>query len=195
MDGMPAEEKLLRLIKGRKSAQTQDASNPAAKAKGNAKQFSLKKYLTINNITIIILVLAAIFLIISFTYTPSAPTANNLSDIKSEKAAVKGQEAKSDKKPYDYYLSSIKGRDIFGVSYEQQKTEKLNSGAEASSMKDLNLMGVISGENPQAIIEDKKTQKSYYVSKGQSVGDFEVEDIKEGKVILIKDGKKFELTL
>ena len=193
MDGMPAEEKLLRLIKGRKSAQTPDAKNAAAKAK--SKHFSLKKYLTLNNIMITGFVIATAFLIISFINTSPVATTNNLADIKSEKATVKDQEAKSEKKPYDYYLSSIKGRDIFSVSSEPQKTEKLNSGAEASSMKDLNLMGVISGESPQAIIEDKKTQKSYYVSKGQSVGDFEVEDIKEGKVILIKDGKKFELTL
>lgn len=63
------------------------------------------------------------------------------------------------------------------------------------SIQDLSLMGIISGDNPQAAIQDKKTQKVYYVSKGESVADFLIEDIQDGKIILGYKGQRYELRL
>jgi type II secretory pathway component PulC len=62
-------------------------------------------------------------------------------------------------------------------------------------MKEINLLGVISGANPQAVIEDKKSGKTYYVTEGQMIGDFQVEEIGYGKIILNYNGQKFELNI
>ncbi len=84
-------------------------------------------------------------------------------------------------------------RQIF-VSPAEQKTEKLMiSGVNIDLIKDMSLVGIIAGENPQAIIEDKKTQKTFYLSRGQFMGEFQVKEIKEGKVILDYKGQSYEL--
>lgn len=96
--------------------------------------------------------------------------------------------------PYDFYADAIKKRPIFAGaqdSGQQRPAAILNQDL----TKDFVLMGIISGDNPQAVIENKKAQKTYYLNKGQFIDGFQVADIQEGKVILGYDGQKFELYL
>lgn len=58
-----------------------------------------------------------------------------------------------------------------------------------------NLLGIISGDNNQAIIEDKALKKTYFLYKGDSFGDLKVYDIKESAVILDYEGEKIELNI
>lgn len=62
-------------------------------------------------------------------------------------------------------------------------------------LKDLSLKGIIAGDKPQAIIEDEKNKKSYFLYKGESVNDIKVEDIQPDRVILRVNGELLELTL
>lgn len=62
-------------------------------------------------------------------------------------------------------------------------------------LKDLSLKGIIAGDKPQAIIEDEKNRKSYFLYKGESVNNIKVEDIQSDRVILNVDGEVLELTL
>lgn len=57
------------------------------------------------------------------------------------------------------------------------------------------LVGIISGANPQAIIEDTQTQRTIYASKGQLIEGILVESVTEGKVVLFSDGERFDITL
>jgi hypothetical protein len=59
----------------------------------------------------------------------------------------------------------------------------------------LNLLGIITGDNNQAIIEDKTLKKTYFLYKGDSFGDLKVYDIKESVVILDYKGEKIELNI
>ncbi|MCM8789708.1 MAG: hypothetical protein NC916_01615, partial [Candidatus Omnitrophica bacterium] len=77
----------------------------------------------------------------------------------------------------------------------QPEAKKGNANIDLEATKDLKLLGIIFGDNPQAIIEDAKNQKTYYLNREQSIGDFIVEDIRDGKVILDYQGQKFELYL
>lgn len=92
------------------------------------------------------------------------------------------------------YLEAAGGKKIFGAAPGTAAGEP-RSGAEVQSVKDINVVGIISGVKPQAIIEDKKNQKTYYVNKGQYVGEFLVEDIQEGKIIINARGQRLELYL
>lgn len=96
--------------------------------------------------------------------------------------------------PLETYLNSIRQRSIFAS--EQIEVYGRSQVAVASDvLKDLSLVGIISGDSPQAIIEDKKANKTYYVTKGQYIGEFMVEDILEGKVIINRNQERFELFL
>ena len=59
----------------------------------------------------------------------------------------------------------------------------------------LNLLGIITGDNNQAIIEDKSLKKTFFLYKGDSMGELKVYDIKDNVVILDYKGEKIELTI
>lgn len=96
-------------------------------------------------------------------------------------------------KPYSYYSKDIENRNIFkplGRSGKKGATE-----GTMSIKENLNLIGIIAGEELQAAIEDKSSGKTYFVYKGEYIDDILVEDILENKVILDFRGERFELTL
>jgi len=109
----------------------------------------------------------------------------------SEKSTEEKRLAKDAAKPLEEYMQSVKGRRIFSGA-AIQGTSLINV-ANFDLIKDISLVGIISGENPQAVIEDKKAQKTFYVNKGQFIGEMQVEDIQEGKIIINYAGQKYEL--
>ena len=62
-------------------------------------------------------------------------------------------------------------------------------------IKDLNLVGIIQDGTRKAVIEDKKTAKTYFLRAADSIGDMKVSEIKEDEVILEAAGGSFTLTL
>jgi len=95
---------------------------------------------------------------------------------------------------YSYYSNRISGKKIFGAgSYVPLEGPE---GAEPDQViANLGLVGIIPGKSPQAIIEDKKSQKTYYLMKGQAINDVVVEDIGSGKVTIEYRGKRISLFL
>jgi len=98
-----------------------------------------------------------------------------------------------ERKPIESYIEDVGGRRIFGGA--SGATAAPQAAVSADIAGDMNLVGIISGENPQAVIEDKKNQRTYYLSEGQMIGDLRVDSIQEGKIILDRMGQKFELHL
>ena len=102
----------------------------------------------------------------------------------------------SPRKLYSYYGEDIEKRDIFRSSFQGTSKEvAVEEKALKEFTKDLNLLGIVTGKNPQAIIEDKKEGKTYFVNKGDSIGVLRVEEIREDRVILNYQGEQLDLTL
>ena len=101
----------------------------------------------------------------------------------------------SSRKPYTYYAEDIEKRNIFGPSLYTETPSSPGEPALKESVKDLNLLGIVSGKNPQAIIEDKKEGKTHFVNKGDAIGFLRVEEITEDKVILNYRGERVDLAL
>lgn len=100
--------------------------------------------------------------------------------------------------PLDYFTAQTGSRNIFApaAKEEAQAAAPVEQGPKLEEVKSqLSLLGVVGGAAPQAIIEDKRTQKTYFLNKGSTFDDIEVGDILENKVILIYKGKQFELIL
>ena len=95
---------------------------------------------------------------------------------------------------YSYYSTEISEKKIFG-----QAEQEGGQGQQVVTAEDIagtiGLVGIIAGDNPQAVLEDKKSQKTYYVTKGESFNGFLVEEISQGKVLLDYQGKKIALSL
>lgn len=97
-------------------------------------------------------------------------------------------------KEYESYSSAVSNKNVFGP-YSGGSRPADNVAVSGDISERLGLVGVITGDNPQAIIEDKKNQKTYYLNKGQSFDGYIVEEISEGKVILNSGGNKISLFL
>jgi len=97
-------------------------------------------------------------------------------------------------KPYSFYSSSIGNRNIFMP--QELESESVVMGPTVDEIKaSLSLIGIIAGDRPQAIIEDKKSGKSHFLYKGNTIGEAKVLDILEDSVILEYNGQRFELVL
>ena len=97
-------------------------------------------------------------------------------------------------KDYSSYSNDMPGRTVFGPSRGGPAASEDLLAAGGITDK-VGLVGIITGDNPQAIIEDKKAQKTYYLNKGQSFDGYVVEEIADDKVILDCEGKKISLFL
>lgn len=58
---------------------------------------------------------------------------------------------------------------------------------------ELRLVGVLWSDNPQAMIENTKEQKTYFVNTGDKIGVVTVKSITQNKVIISKDSEEWEL--
>lgn len=197
-DNILPEEKLLKLI--RANRKIKDTTMPVASV---AAQKESRKFPSINLPRIpsgrtikLVFFTSLCYLIISLAHPIFALKKIKLPQIDTKEKTVIKKEilpASVAIKPYEFYSLAIKQRKIF--SSAALDLEKPIGIASADLIKDINLVGIISGEPPQAIIEDKKAQKTYYLTKGQFIGELQLEGILEGKIILNYEGQNYELYL
>lgn len=199
-ENLSPEEKLLRLIRGEKKVPS-PAAAPARSNAGPGKRAAFKiqapSFLIrpdARKIIFILLAISCLYLAFSFIYPLVALRKIKLPEAPKEKSAVLEAVPKAEQKPLEEYLKGVSGKQIFS-NLPSAGVAGPVSGVTADLVKDINLVGIIAGDNPQAIIEDKKSQKTYYLNKGQYIGEFQLEDIQEGKIILNYNGQKFELHL
>ena len=96
----------------------------------------------------------------------------------------------------DYYVGRVGSRQLFsGQMYTQEGAPRISKALDKVDISDFTLIGIMGGDSPEAIVESKKEQKSYYLKKGDLVGPFQVKEIKEGQVILQRDSELLELNL
>jgi hypothetical protein len=197
-DNIPPEEKLLKYLRKPKPQQNPLPApvihEPAKQARPSAPRRSFFQVLytdghRVRQAAVAVLVLSFIFVLFSFLYPFWGLKAGGMItavDKVSSGALITPPLVRG----LDSYLGPVAGKNIFAAK-EMEAGLPVQIGV--SDLSNLQLVGIISGENPQAVIEDKKTQKSFYASKGQSIGDFQVADILEGKVILSRQGRQYEL--
>ena len=92
------------------------------------------------------------------------------------------------------YQSVIDKRDIFHFIpiKKEEKTVKTKDilMAEVAQLK---LVGIIWSKTPQAMIEDKRENKTSLVSEGDTVGKLKVKQILKDKVVVAYENEEYEL--
>ncbi|MFA5338348.1 MAG: hypothetical protein WC330_08435 [Candidatus Omnitrophota bacterium] len=196
-DNILPEEKLLKLI--RTNRKPKDIAMPVS---GMAVQNKSRKSFPISfphvasgRVIKLIFFISLFYLIISLIHPIFALKKVKLPRIDTKEKTVIKKESRTKEaiRPYAFYSLGIKQRKIFSSAAVDQ--EKPIGAVSADLIKDINLVGIISGEDPQAIIEDKKAQKTYYLRKGQFIGELRLEDIAGEKIILNYEGQRYELYL
>lgn len=209
------EEKLLRLIKGsaKKDAEkdkidTKPAMAPSAapssykgdsrplrRSSSTALAFDIEaiSVKNANPVLAVILIILLIYFLADIIYNPYRGKEAELEfDAARETIGVK--EKTHSFEPYSYYAAGTGGRNIFLP--QESDVPAAQSGPPAEEISaNLSLIGIIAGDRPQAIIEDKKTGKSYFLYKGGSVGQAKIIDIMEDRVLMEYRNETFELAL
>lgn len=211
------EERLLRIIKGQSKAakagrdklpQSQgnqlqgklQLDGQAAGVKAIFRKDALSKLALLQRFNAGLFIFWCLLVMIIFVFARIAAMAE------SSKRHTKGpfikKDSEADKEkfqvlPFAYYADIILKGKLFKTSLPDvtQDGKMPAKIAPLELLKGYTLAGVITGENPQAILEDKTTKKTYFLNKGQYLEDFKIDDIMEGKVILELEGQRFELSL
>lgn len=99
---------------------------------------------------------------------------------------------------FSQYSREIKKRQLFKGTLAQDRVASADSSVPDATRilpSDFRLVGIAGGINSQAIIQNKKTNQTYFLYRGQSQDNLKVEDILGNKVILNYAGEIFELFL
>lgn len=204
------EEKLLRLIKGSKKKEPQkarsaaaspEAPSPSPKGARTEAVYHAPGKTAFNMRRLNYIFTAALAgLLLYFAYDIFFPSyeADKIDISRANEAPAKYVKPKeggiADAKPYSEYSSAIRGRNIFLP--QQTEAAPVVTGPSLDEVSaNLSLIGIVAGPRPQAIIENKRTGKSYFLYKGSLVDKAKVLEILEGSVIMEYQGEKFELVL
>lgn len=98
-------------------------------------------------------------------------------------------------RPFLHYLEMVQRRDIFmpvmlkGNGPSDAEIQKMLAALTA----DLKLVGISWGEVPEAIVEDKKANKTYFLKTGDTINTLKVYAIYRDKVTFDANGEKLDL--
>ncbi len=96
--------------------------------------------------------------------------------------------------PEESYLNNFDRSALFGNASSGLSTPVLQASL-TELTKDYRLQGVVLMDEPEAILQDARTQKTIFVKKGGALGELTVKEIKEGLVVLGYLGEEIKLEI
>lgn len=113
---------------------------------------------------------------------------------------LKGSLEKSgDQTSFEGHAAVFEKRDYFGFAPEKAVSTKQNSPTEDSRARereisrDFKIVGIVIDHDPRLIVEDTKKKSTLFLSRGESLGQAVLKDIKQGRAIFFCEGHNFEL--
>ena len=171
------------------------------KRRAKKKSFSKRSPFSIGEVNkALVAVTAVLFVYVIFDAAASARNLQrppNFAPMKEAKAKA-AKETTAPLAEASYYLQKVSSRDIFKEGdvplAVQTAPEAVNMMETADAVAGLALVGISWSSNPDAIIEDKSKQRTYFVKRGQDVGDgVKVEAIFKDHVVVTYEDREYEL--
>ncbi|MDB4349337.1 hypothetical protein OAA99_00105 [Omnitrophica bacterium] len=117
-------------------------------------------------------------------------------------AVLKDEEARTPKtikeielEPFSYYSKAFSRKDVFKPLMKDQMKKAAPEIPPEEIIGSLALLGIVTGEIPQAIIEDKKQKRRFFLKEGQSSGGVFLKKIEDGTVTVVYKGEEFNISL
>lgn len=97
---------------------------------------------------------------------------------------------------FEDYQKLLNKKAIFAPPVISNSKGKESQGPSLRDLaKDLNLVGIIPGDDPQVIIEDKRNGQTLFLKKGEMIDTIIVKDIQNGRVVLEFNDETLTLSL
>ena len=114
------------------------------------------------------------------------------------KASLKRENYKDSslsKKDVGYYLEKVRSRDIFKMGKPEVPAPVIQtvSSRILEETQNLKLVGISWSDDPDAMIEDTRSMKTFFIKRGQLIGEVKVQAIFKDKVVLSYGGEETEL--
>ena len=110
-----------------------------------------------------------------------------------KKAAADSEKAVSS---FEDYQKLLNKKTIFAVpARSDSKVKEVKGPSIHDLVKDLSLVGIIPGNYPQVIIEDKRNGQTLFLKEGETINNMRVKDILSGRVILERNDETVTLSL
>lgn len=102
---------------------------------------------------------------------------------------ILSQEAAASAGPsVDEYLTTLKNQDVFRTATMTGSSSNKGVPVPASPLEGFKLVGISWGTDPEAIINDTRSNKTFFVKPGNRVGALTIREITRESVILTTDG-------
>ena len=191
---LTSEEKLLKLIRKKDGVVTDQPSGPASIKKENKKVEV--DVLNVSN-RLLIVIFLGVLICVAVRYVqltkeqPVIPT-----NVPEAAIASSNQpSAAAEQTPVDVYQQVVAGRDIFQLPWEKDMSiQPTDPNALSDLSQQIKVIGILLDEDPKAIVEETATQTTFFMSKGDHIGNAVVDSIQEDKVTFTYNNKKVELT-
>lgn len=183
--GLSPEEKLLSLIKG---------NRPGIQKK---VRFSWNIKFPYGIKLILMCVIVMLFFLIGYEFRPEAKIKDRMEVFRGRGKTRKAVHIEPIVlKPYSYYADEIQGKSLFSPLVVERHPERV-SRVKKIDIEEIarryHLKGIILGGKPEAFIEDIRLRRTFTVTIGDSIGEFQVKDIKEGRVTLGYGEESYDL--
>lgn len=163
-----------------------------AKLKSGIKEPNLK---VLNKVLIVVSIALIGYLITDFTFRRP-----DINQICKKISTAKGwsffkEVPEAEVRPFLHYLEMVQRRDIFSpVMLKIKENPEVQTKKILDTLiENLKLVGISWGREPQAMIEDKKAKKTYFLKTGDTITNLKIEAVLKDKVILNYKGEKVEL--
>ena len=129
---------------------------------------------------------------ISETGQPDSPGPEEKAPVQDKKPVAQDKTGAS----FDEYQKLINAKAIFASPVTGMRKASVPEGPSLNDLtKDLKLVGIMPGDIPQAIIEDKKNNQTLFLKEGETINDIKIKNISTGKVVLARNDEIVTLSL
>lgn len=186
-----SEERLLKLIKGEyKKKKKFKASLPISSRRKAPEPVFFKR---LNLILRIVLICSLGYLVYEFIPRQNTSDKSKAGVLSAPASGPAIKPALKRIADYSVYSKALAGKNLFSSS-DSSKAKRAKAPAMDVS-KRFSLVGIIAGEKPQAIIEDKDNSKTYYLYEGEAFSGVVIESIQKGKAVIDYNGQNIILVL
>jgi len=157
----------------------------------------------INAFLLVLAVLIGFFLLTGFfnSLAQLRKTPDFKTSINTNVSGAIGATQSSFDMPFSKILVKIRARDIFKMKEEVRASKTVESSAPEvdpraeiiEATKHLRLVGISWSDDPDAMIEDTKAARTFFVKQGEMIGRVRIEAIFRDKLILQYKGQEVEL--